>query len=122
MIPLGLSVHEAGAIPVHSATSAQDQSAPSVMGTVSTQIQDSRYRLTLCRLGSFTTEEEKWLFLARSATIRRRRSVSVEVFVANEACHLCFVDTGDTAQRNEPDVTRRYSNADRRTPQRDHTF
>ena len=76
-----LFIREAGAIPVHSATSAQDQSRPSVMGTVSA---DSGLSVSIDSLSPriITTEEE----VVISGTIRNDSpttlaSVSVEVFV-----------------------------------------
>ena len=104
MIPLGLSVHEAGAIPVHSATSAQDQSRPSVMGTVSA---DSGLSVSIDSLSPriITTEEE----VVISGTIRNDSpttlaSVSVDVFVANET-PISVSSMTTQLSEDEPDAT-----------------
>ena len=104
MVPLGLFVHEAGAIPVHSATSAQDQSRPSVMGTVSA---DSGLSVSIDSLSPriITTEEE----VVISGTIRNDSpttlaSVSVEVFVANET-PISISSMTTQLSEDEPDAT-----------------
>lgn len=104
MVPLGLFIREAGAIPVHSATSAQDQSRPSVMGTVSA---DSGLSVSIDSLSPriITTEEE----VVISGTIRNDSpttlaSVSVEVFVANET-PISISSMTTQLSEDEPDAT-----------------
>ena len=104
MVPLGLFVHEAEAAPVHSATSAQDQSRPSVMGTVSA---DSGLSVSIDSLSPriITTEEE----VVISGTIRNDSpttlaSVSIEVFVANET-PISISSMTTQLSEDEPDAT-----------------
>ena len=104
MVPLGLFVHEAGAAPVHSATSVQDQSRPSVMGAVSA---DSGLSVSIDSLSPriITTEEE----VVISGTIRNDSpttlaSVSVDVFVANET-PISVSSMTTQLSEDEPDAT-----------------
>ena len=104
MVPLGLFVHEAGAAPVHSATSVQDQSRPSVMGAVSA---DSGLSVSIDSLSPriITTEEE----VVISGTIRNDSpttlaSVSIEVFVANET-PISISSMTTQLSEDEPDAT-----------------